>query len=79
MTKTDIESILLEIFESLFPHVASEQLPQLKQADVEQWDSMAQVNLIAAIEGEFDLVIDIDSASKLQSFDECVHYVHGQV
>lgn len=79
MTKSDIESIVLEIFESLFPKKDSEQIKNLSQGNTDQWDSMTQVNLIAAIEGEFDLVIDIDSASTLQSYEDCVQFVNSQM
>jgi acyl carrier protein len=39
------------------------------------WDSMAQVQLVSALENQFDLQIDVHQAMKLDSWDACVAFV----
>ncbi|WP_127560743.1 phosphopantetheine-binding protein [Saccharospirillum alexandrii] len=40
------------------------------------WDSMAQVALVSALEGEFDLALSLDDAMQLNTLDDCVELVN---
>jgi hypothetical protein len=39
------------------------------------WDSMAQVTLVGAIEDQFDLVLDIDEAQGVLDWESCLRLV----
>jgi acyl carrier protein len=39
------------------------------------WDSMAQVTLVGAIEDQFDLVLDIDEAQGVVDWESCLRLV----
>lgn len=79
MSKDDIEAIVQDIFASLFNGLSDDEIRGLEAQSHDRWDSMAQVNLIAALEGEFDLVIDIDDAASLRSFTDCITYLRTKI
>ena len=43
------------------------------------WDSMAQVSLIAAIESQFDLQFDVAAAMQIDSWDTCLSVVTSKL
>ncbi|MCA2214442.1 acyl carrier protein [Jidongwangia harbinensis] len=44
----------------------------LQYQDNAQWDSLAHMSLVAAIEDEFDIMIDTDDVINMSSFAEAV-------
>lgn len=44
----------------------------LQYQDNAQWDSLAHMSLVAAIEDEFDVMIDTDDVINMSSFTEAV-------
>ncbi|GAA5071264.1 acyl carrier protein [Thermocatellispora tengchongensis] len=48
---------------------------------IPQWDSLAHMTLVAALEDEFDIMIDTDDVLDLSSFDKAVALLekHGVV
>ena len=51
---------LVKCFTTVFPDLNEEQTLQASAAGLEQWDSLATVNLLALIEEEFGVSIDLD-------------------
>lgn len=51
------------------------ELASVRRNEWSAWDSMAQVQLVSAIENQFDLPIDVHEAMKLDSWDACVAFV----
>jgi acyl carrier protein len=47
------------------------------QRDVENWDSVAIVNIVAAVEAEFGISIPIDDAAELTSVAKVIAVVKG--
>ena len=43
--------------------------------DIDDWDSLAQITLIAAIEKEFGIRFDIKSALTLKKISEIIDYI----
>ena len=41
----------------------------LKYRDIEQWDSVGHMALVAAIEDEFDVMLDTDQVIDMSSFE----------
>ena len=51
---------LMKCFTTVFPDLKEEQTLQASAAGLKQWDSLATVNLLALIEEEFGVSIDLD-------------------
>ena len=50
--------------------VAEEQLPGLKYQDVEVWDSVGHMGLIASLEEAFDIMMDTDDIIDFGSYEK---------
>lgn len=57
------------IFISTF-NVSEDALEGLKYQDIKEWDSVGHMNLIAAIEDEFDIMMDTDDIIDFSSFEK---------
>jgi len=51
-----LEEIIAKVFEIDISKIKKEMTP----ADIETWDSLSQLNLISAIEKEFQIKLEID-------------------
>ena len=47
----------------------------VSQENCNEWDSMAHLNIIIAIEDEFDISIEPDDIVRLSSFDDLCEYI----
>lgn len=56
-----------EAFKETF-EVTGEQTKDLKYQDIPQWDSIGHMNLVAAIEDSFDIMMDTDDIVDFNSF-----------
>ena len=50
--------------------VSEEQLPGLKYQDVETWDSVGHMGLIASLEEAFDIMMDTDDIIDFGSYEK---------
>ena len=50
--------------------VTEDKLKGLKYQDIELWDSVGHMNLIAVLEDEFDIMIETDDIIDLSSFEK---------
>ena len=50
--------------------ITSEQVKNLKYQDIPQWDSIGHMNLVAAIEDSFDIMMDTDDIVDFNSFEK---------
>ena len=50
--------------------VSEDQLADLKYQDIEAWDSVGHMGLIAALEDAFDIVMDTDDIIDLSSYEK---------
>jgi acyl carrier protein len=66
MSNTD--SRLQAIFQELFSLPPGTDIPACRQDNVQGWDSMAHISLMAAIEGEFGVTIDAGDSMLLTSY-----------
>lgn len=71
MTEAMIES-LQDIFRFVLQLSDDVDVTGVTQENTSKWDSMAQVSLVAGIEGEFDVQLELAEAMEITSFDECV-------
>ena len=50
--------------------ITEDQLPGLKYQDIEAWDSVGHMGLIAALEDAFDIMMDTDDIIDLSSYEK---------
>lgn len=73
----EMEHKLARLFHVLFPETQAMRLETISVESVPQWDSATHVNLIAAIESEFDLFFDdVKELLELTDFQSVCRYVH---
>ena len=51
---------------------------RLEYRSIAQWDSLAHLNLVTAIEDEFDVMLDVDNVLGLHSFTAAVDMLKGR-
>lgn len=71
MTETMLEN-LKDIFRFVLQLTEDASVEQANQDNTPKWDSMAQVSLVAGIEGEFDVQLELSEAVQITSFESCV-------
>ena len=69
---------LLQCFSSTFPQLSSAQLEAATVDSVANWDSVATVTLIATIEEEFGISVELDEYGQLTSFAGCLRFVESR-
>jgi len=65
---TNLEKYM-KIFEEEL-HVEKDQLKGLEYQSIPEWDSVGHMSLIAAIEDEFDIMMDTDDIIDFSSFEK---------
>ena len=60
---------LRNCFAAVFPQVAVDRLEQASTATLADWDSLATVRLVAVVEEEFEILLDVEELEELDSFD----------
>jgi acyl carrier protein len=58
-----------EAFTTTF-EITEDKLEGLKYQDIEAWDSVGHMNLIAALEEAFDIMMDTDDIIDLSSYEK---------
>lgn len=70
MTDPSIRDQLQEIFRQVFDDPEMVVTPSLTAADVEDWDSLAQINLVVAAEQRFGVTFLLSELSELKNVGE---------
>ena len=68
MNPTTLQTKLVEIFRDSLGLGADAVVDELRYAEIPQWDSIAHMALIAAIEEGFDIMIDAEDVIGMNSF-----------
>jgi acyl carrier protein len=71
----DQEERLLRCFSSVFPALTQEEIENATAEAVGVWDSLSTVTLAAVIQEEFNLEIDPDALSNLNSYEAFRNYL----
>ena len=58
-----------EAYTTIF-NISEDQLAGLKYQDIEAWDSVGHMSLIAALEDAFDIMMDTDDIIDLSSYEK---------
>jgi acyl carrier protein len=73
----DMEKRLAACFSAVLPELTAEEITQASAASLASWDSVATVTLIAVIEDEFDVGIEIDDPAQFDSFQGILNYLRN--
>lgn len=71
----EIKGRLEEIFRDIFDDEELEIREDMSAKDIEDWDSLAQINLIIAIEKEFGIKFNLEEVSKLKNIGEMLEQI----
>ncbi len=69
------EDRLIRCFASIFPELTREEILHVSTESAGTWDSLSTVTLAAVIQQEFDVEIDSDVLSSLESFEAFQTYL----
>lgn len=72
---TDIEARLASCFSAVLPELSAEEIRNASAAATPSWDSVTTVTLIAVIEDEFHIAIDLDDPARFDSFHGILEYL----
>jgi acyl carrier protein len=74
----EVEDRLTRCFASVFPALPVDELHNASVETVPDWDSLAAVTLVAVIEQEFDMQIDLMELPELTSYAAVRNYLLKQ-
>jgi acyl carrier protein len=72
-----LEEEIISLFKQVFPSIhdlSGSEFELLTADDVDDWDSMGHLTLLAVLEQEFGVSIEDDLAVELQSYQAVVSY-----
>ncbi len=70
MTREEVMKKLNEIFCNVFDDETIVLKDETNAEDIEDWDSLEQINLIVAIENEFEMMFDMAEVANLANVGE---------
>lgn len=70
MTREEVMEKLTEIFQDVFDDEGIVLTDSTNAEDIEDWDSLEQINLIVSIENEFGMMFEISEVSDLANVGE---------
>jgi acyl carrier protein len=71
----DMERRLVECFSAVVPELTAEEITRASSDSVTGWDSVTTVTLIAVIEDEFGISIEIEDPVQFDSFQGILNYL----
>ena len=75
----NILSALEEIFRDVFDDKALVLTKETSAEDIEDWDSLAQINIIAACEAEFGIKFDLNEIVNINSVGDLLDIIEGKL
>lgn len=75
----EIKERLQEIFRDIFDDEKLEIREEMSAKDIEEWDSLAQINLIIGIEKEFGVKFNLEEVSKLKNIGEMLIQIESKL
>jgi acyl carrier protein len=65
----DVDDRLMHCFGSVFPSAPSEEIQAVKFEEITGWDSLRGVTLLAVLEEEFGVQMDLPELLELETFE----------
>lgn len=78
MRREEIVKKLEEIFSDLFDEEISLS-DQMSPADIEEWDSLMQISILAAVQDEFDVSFEIDEIVAMKNVCDIVAAIREKI
>jgi acyl carrier protein len=79
MTREEVMKTLNEIFCSVFDDDSIVLTDETNSSDIDDWDSLEQINLIVAIENEFEMMFDMAEVSDLANVGEMADLIMSRM
>lgn len=79
MTTEQINANLTEIFKDVFDDNSIVLTRETTAADIEDWDSLAQITLLVAIEKEFKINLSLDEVKMLRNVGDMLDIIQRKV
>ena len=77
MSREEIFEKLNEVFQDVFDDEEIKVKEETTATDIEDWDSLSHINLIAAVEDEFDIRFDMKAIQGLKNVGAMVDVIGG--
>jgi acyl carrier protein len=74
-----VKERLRDCFAAVFPAAAPGDLEQASTETWSDWDSLAMVKLVAVIEEEFEVVLELEDLEQLNSFTRVYQLLEARV
>jgi acyl carrier protein len=75
MTKEEIYQKLNKVFQDVFDDESITVKQETTAADIEDWDSLEHINLVVAIEREFDMKFKMAEVTTMKNVGEMVEII----
>ena len=75
----ELERRIREIFSKLLLVEPSELREDTRRGELESWDSMAHLDLVAELEAQLSIRIEPDDALAIETFGDAIRVVHRLV
>ncbi|MBE3049610.1 acyl carrier protein [Candidatus Bathyarchaeota archaeon] len=75
MSLAEVDVRLIRCFSAVFPALSTEGIRAASNETVSDWDSLAAVRLVAVLEEEFGVQIDLAELPEMSSFASIRHYL----
>ena len=79
MSREEIYEQLTEVFRDVFDDDTIEVNDQTTSRDIEDWDSLEHINLIAAIETQFGMKLTMGQVVTMKNVGEMVDIISSQI
>ena len=77
MTNEEIYAKLNEIFQDVFMDDSIEVTPETSANDIEDWDSLMHITLVAEVESAFGVKFGAKQAAQMKNVGEMVEIIKG--
>ena len=79
MTRDEIMEKVNEIFQEIFDDDELVIDETTNSEDIEDWDSLEQINILVAIQDEFDITFSLDDVSDLQTVGDTIDLIERKI
>lgn len=79
MTREDIFETLTEVFRDVFDDESIEISDDTTSDDIDDWDSLEHINLIAAVEMEFGIKFNMGQIVTMKNVGEMVDIIEASI
>ncbi len=79
MTREEVYETLNEVFRDVFDDESIEVNDETTSDDIDDWDSLEHINLIAAVEQEFGMKFNMGQVVTMKNVGEMVDIILSQI